>query len=151
MKGSLYYKYDLTRSRNRGGISMNENIIKILNEQIWYLCTYSDEPNAVPVGFKMMTEDNKLIIGDVMMKTTVDNIKANGKAAISVCDLKGPEGYQIKGKAEYLSEGPIVDKLKQIAEEKFKGKMTAKGAVIITPEKVVITTPGAENKKETIL
>ena len=127
---------------------MNEKVIKVLNEQMWYLCTYADEPNAVPVGFKMVTEDKKLVIGDVMMKTTVDNIKANGKVAVSVCDLKGPEGYQIKGTAMYLSEGPLVDKLKKIAEEKFKGAMTAKGAVVITPEKVIVTTPGPDNKKE---
>ena len=28
---------------------MNENVTKLLKEQIWYLGTYSDEPNAVPV------------------------------------------------------------------------------------------------------
>ena len=28
------------------------------------------------------------------------------------------------------------------------GAATAKGALIITPSKVIVTTPGAENKKE---
>ena len=60
---------------------MKENVVKLLKEQLWYLCTYSDEPNAVPVGFKDVTEDGKLIVGDVMMDTTVANIKANGKVA----------------------------------------------------------------------
>ena len=35
---------------------MNENVTKLLKEQIWYLGTYSDEPNAVPVAFKDITE-----------------------------------------------------------------------------------------------
>ena len=39
---------------------MNENVTKLLKEQIWYLGTYSDEPNAVPVAFKDITEDGKL-------------------------------------------------------------------------------------------
>ena len=30
----------------------------------------------------------------------------------------------------------------------FKGALTAKGALIITPEKVIVTTPGPDNKKE---
>ena len=55
---------------------------------MWYLATYSDEPNAVPVAFKAMVE------------------------------------------------------------EMFKGAATANGALIITPERVIVTTPGADNKKE---
>lgn len=30
----------------------------------------------------------------------------------------------------------------------FNGAATAKGALIVTPEKVIVTTPGPENKKE---
>lgn len=30
----------------------------------------------------------------------------------------------------------------------FNGTATAKGALIINPEKVIVTTPGADNKKE---
>ncbi len=35
-----------------------------------------------------------------------------------------------------------------MVEEMFKGAATAKGALIITPERVIVTTPGADNKKE---
>ena len=34
-----------------------------------------------------------------------------------------------------------------MVEKMFNGAATAKGALIITPEKVIVTTPGAENKK----
>ena len=30
----------------------------------------------------------------------------------------------------------------------FNGAATAKGALVITPSKVIVTTPGAENKKK---
>lgn len=43
--------------------------------------------------------------------------------------------------------GPIVDNFKKIVEDMFKGACTAKGALIITPEKVIVTTPGPDNKK----
>ena len=127
---------------------MNENVTKLLKEQIWYLGTYSDEPNAVPVAFKDITEDGKLLVGDVFLETTLNNIKANGKIAVSASDASTLEGYQIKGTAEYITEGPVVDKFKKMVEAMFKGAATAKGALVITPEKIIVTTPGADNKKE---
>ena len=35
-----------------------------------------------------------------------------------------------------------------MVEAMFKGAATAKGALVITPEKIIVTTPGADNKKE---
>lgn len=127
---------------------MNENVINLLKEQMWYLATYSTEPNAVPVAFKDVTDDGKLIVGDVFLETTINNIKANGKIAVSASNASTMEGYQIKGTAQYITEGPIVDTFKKMVSDMFKGAITAKGALIITPEKVIITTPGADNKKE---
>lgn len=129
-------------------MKMNENVVKLLKEQVWYIATYSDEPNAVPVAFKDVTEDGKLLVGDVFLETTLNNIKANGKIAVSACDTSSLEGYQIKGTAEYLTEGDIVSTFKKAVEDMFKGAVTAKGALVITPEKVIVTTPGGDNKKE---
>ena len=46
-----------------------------------------------------------------------------------------------------MTEGEVVNTFKAMVEEMFHGAATAKGALIITPEKVIIT-PGADNKKE---
>lgn len=91
----------------------------------------------------------KACCGDVFLETTLNNIKANGgKIAISVYDAQNLDGYQIKGSAEYITEGAVVDTFKAMVEEMFHGAANAKGALIITPSKVIVTTPGAENKKE---
>jgi predicted pyridoxine 5'-phosphate oxidase superfamily flavin-nucleotide-binding protein len=128
---------------------MNDNVKKLLKESMWDLATCSNgEPNVVPVAFKDVTEDGKLVVGDVFLETTLNNIKANhGKLAISVYDAKNLEGYQIKGTAEYVTEGKIVDTFKAMVEKMFNGAATAKGALVITVDKVIITTPGSENKK----
>ena len=128
---------------------LNENVVKLLKASMWDLATCADgEPNVVPVAFKDVTEDGKLVVGDGFLETTLNNIQANGgKIAISVYDAQNLEGYQIKGKAEYVTEGKIVDTFKAMVEKMFNGAATAKGALIITPEKVIVTTPGAENKK----
>ena len=127
---------------------MNENVMKVLRENLWYLATCSDEPNAVPVAFREVSEDGKLLVGDVFLKTTLDNIRRNGKIAVSACDGTTMEGYQIKGTAEYVTEGPVVAAFKKAVEERFGGAMTAKGALIITPQRTIVTTPGGDNKKE---
>lgn len=128
---------------------LNENVKKLLAENMWDLATCANnEPNVVPVAFKDVTEDGKLVVGDVFLETTLNNLKANGgRIAISVYDAKSLEGYQIKGIAEYVTEGAVVDTFKAMVEKMFNGAATAKGALVITPEKVIVTTPGAENKK----
>ena len=129
---------------------LNESVVKLLKEGMWNLATCANgEPNVVPVAFKDVTEGGKLVVGDVFLETTLKNIKANeGKIAISAYDTKSLEGYQIKGTAEYVTEGAIVVAFKTAVEGMFKGAATAKGVLIITPSKVIVTTPGADNKKE---
>ena len=128
---------------------LNEKVVKILKEGMWDLATCANgEPNVVPVAFNDVTDDGKLLVGDVFLETTLNNIQANdGKIAISVYDAKNLEGYQVKGTAEYVTEGAVVDTFKAMVEKMFNGAATAKGALIITPEKVIVTTPGTENKK----
>ena len=129
---------------------LNENVKKILKESMWDLAPCgNNESNVVPVAFKDVTEDGKLVVGDVFLETTLKNIQSNGgKIAISVYNGETLEGYQIKGTAKYVTEGTVVDTFKAMVEKMFNGAATAKGALIINPEKVIVTTPGADNKKE---
>ena len=129
---------------------LNENVVKLLGSGMWDLATCADgEPNVVPVAFKDVTPEGKLIVGDVFLDTTLKNLSANdGRIAVSVYDAQNLEGYQIKGVAQYVTEGEVVKTFKAMVEKMFNGAATAKGALIITPEKVIVTTPGADNKKE---
>ena len=129
---------------------LNESVINVLKNGMWDLATCANgEPNVVPVAFKDITEEGKLVVGDVFLETTLNNIKENdGKIAISAYDTQSLEGYQIKGTAEYVTEGELVDTFKAMVEKMFNGAATAKGALVITPSKVIVTTPGADNKKE---
>ena len=129
---------------------LKESVIKVLKNSMWDLATCANgEPNVIPVAFKDITEDGKLVVGDVFLETTLNNLKVNdGKIAISAYDAESLEGYQIKGTAEYATEGSIVDTFKAMVEKMFNGAVTAKGALVITPEKVIVTTPGTDNKQE---
>ena len=128
---------------------MNENVVNLLKTCMWDLATCAEgEPNVVPVAFKDVTEDGKLVVGDVFLETTLNNIRDNGgKISVSVYDPKSLEGYQVKGTAEYITEGSLVDTFKAAVEKMFNGAATAKGALIITPAQIIVTIPGADNKK----
>lgn len=129
---------------------LNESVINVLKNGMWDIATCANgEPNVVPVAFKDVTDDGRLVVGDVFLETTLNNIKVNnGKIAISAYDSQSLEGYQIKGTAEYVTEGELVNTFKTMVEKMFNGAATAKGALIITPSKVIVTTPGTDNKKE---
>lgn len=129
---------------------MNDAVRTLLNSTLWDLATVSPagEPNVVPVAFKSVTDEGRLLVGDVFLDTTLQNIQDNGRIAISAFDGAHLTGYQIKGHARYLEDGPIVDTFKKAVEDMFKGAATAKGALEIIPEKIIVTTPGPDNKKE---
>ena len=128
---------------------LDEKVKEMLSSSMWDIATSDGaQPNVVPVAFKEITPDGKLLVGDVFLETTLRNIKLNGNVAISVYDPATLQGYQIKGTASYITSGKIVDDFKAIVEKMFKGAATAKGALIITPARVIVTTPGADNKKE---
>ena len=59
------------------GHLINEDVKKLLSESMWDLATCSEEgPNVVPVAFKNVTDDGKLLVGDVFLETTLRNIQA---------------------------------------------------------------------------
>ncbi len=95
------------------------------------------------VPFKEIYGESNLHIGDVFLKTTLASLRI----ALSAYSLKTLEGYKIKGQATYTTEGECVDQFKKRAETMFKGAATAKGALTIVPDELIVTTSGADNKK----
>ena len=152
-------------------IMLNENVTKVLETSMWDLSTCADgEPNVVPVAFKFVTKDGKLAVGDVFLDTTLRNLRENnGKIAVSVYDASSLTKTTHPGKlppdfqpqlsfdgmertvCDYIAgmtDNYAVEKFREMVETMFHGAASAKGALLITPEKVIVTTPGADNKKE---
>ena len=125
-----------------------DKVKKLFQGHLWYIATYGDEPNVVPVGFKRVCEDGRLAVGAVLLETTLENIRVNGKIAISCADPLTGEAYQIKGTAELFNEGAEYDHYEKLTEDTFKGTMSLKCTVIITPEKLINCSPNAHNKEE---
>ena len=112
---------------------LNENVVRLLKKRdvgSGHLRRRRAECGAL--AFKDVTPDGKLVVGDVFLDTTLKNIAANnGRIAVSVYDAQNLEGYQVKGTAQYVTEGEVVKTFKAMVEKMFSGAATAKGALII--------------------
>ncbi|MBR1737636.1 MAG: pyridoxamine 5'-phosphate oxidase family protein, partial [Firmicutes bacterium] len=107
-----------------------------------------DEPNVVPVGFKCVTDDGKFAIAAVLLETTLENIKRNGKIAIAAANPLTAEAYQIKGRAELVTQGVVYDHYAKLSDDTYKGTYPLKYTVIVTPEKLINAAPNQYNKEE---
>ena len=122
---------------------MNEKVIKVFKENIWHVATVGEMPNVVPIGIKDVMDDGKFVFENNFLDKTLANILENGKVAISAFGGDPMEGYQVKGKAEYVTEGEIIDHLRVLG-----GELPGHGAVVVTVEEVYVTTPGADAGKK---
>ncbi|QGZ99229.1 pyridoxamine 5'-phosphate oxidase family protein [Dehalobacter restrictus] len=121
---------------------LNENVSKLLNEaKTWTIATIGETPNAVPILFKKVRTDESLVLFDVFMQKTLDNIVKNNNVAVTVYNESTLEGYQIKGTAEYSTAKDLVDE-GNAATSAFK--LTTKGAVIVKIKQVIVLTPGPD-------
>lgn len=109
----------------------------------WVLATVDSNgvPHAVPIGTVAVLNDATLLFGALFMNKTLDNIKANPNAAVSV--WKGAKGYQFKGRAVVEESGPDFEAASNLVK---KGKI--KAAVVFNIDSIYNITPGPDAGKK---
>lgn len=90
----------------------------------------NSKPYIIFILYPKVVED-KIIITDNYMKTTVDNIKRNNNICLAF--FEGERGWRINGKAEYHNSGKWLNFVKELKENKG---LPAKGAIIINVEEI---------------
>jgi predicted pyridoxine 5'-phosphate oxidase superfamily flavin-nucleotide-binding protein len=115
-------------------------MIKINNQQKNFVenevvalatCDLDNKPNVIAVTHCLVVDNDKILVTDNFMNKTRKNLLENKKIALAVWN-KNEEGYQFKGKAEYLIEGKWKDK---VDNEPNNKNWAHKAAVLITVEK----------------
>jgi len=92
-------------------------------------------PHCIAVGDVKVVSKNQILIGDVYLRKTIENIKRNNNVALAVWSRdwkKRCVGYQLKGKAQHLTSGKWYEKIKKI----HKGFLP-KGAILVTISKLI--------------
>lgn len=98
-------------------------------------------PNAAPIYWKFWYDDSTLLLLDNYMKTTKANICSTKRASVSAWDAASGVGYQVKGDADYLTEGVYMDAAVAHMSSKKPGG-SPKGVVVLKVSKIFIQTPG---------
>lgn len=104
-------------------------------------------PNVVPIGAVKILDDETILVSDQFFNKTLNNLKANPKAAISFWETEKGEGYQIKGDASIHTEGKIYEEtaewVRKLGEE-IGHPLESKGAVVIKITAIYSVTPGED-------
>ncbi len=129
--------------------ALNERMKEIFAKQgIFVLGTadLSGIPNVVPVGAIKILDDETILVSDQYFNKTLNNLRANPKAAISFWETDKGEGYQIKGDVTIYTEGTIyketVEWIRKFGEE-IGHPLESKGAVVIKITSIYSVTPGS--------
>ncbi len=125
-------------------MSVPDNVRDFVDQQpIVALATSAPDgtPNAAPMFWKLWYDSGTLLILDNYMNTTKANVTATKTASVSAWNAESGEGYQLKGPAEYVTEGRHMDAaVAHMAEQKPGSR--PKGTVVISVSRVYVQTPG---------
>jgi len=88
-------------------------------EELAFISTVDAEgrPNLCAKGSLSVLDDENLWYIEVVGGKTCENLKKNPHVAVAIASQKSLDGYQIKGKATLLREGPLYEKAVKFTEE----------------------------------
>ena len=109
--------------------------------------TKDGDPHVIPVAFGKVLSEDKLLLVNVFMKKTVENIKANPKVAVSVWDMESLKGYEFKGNARIETSGKAFDDSVNMVKSMMP-QLSAKAAVIVKVDSICVRTPGPDAGKQ---
>ena len=106
-------------------------------------------PNVVPIHFVKILSDNEIMMADIFMKKTFENIQQNPSISLSAWDwdVKPRKGYQFKGIPRIETSGKIYDMAVEMVKAK-KPELTPKSAVIVNLTEIFVTSPGPDAGKK---
>jgi predicted pyridoxine 5'-phosphate oxidase superfamily flavin-nucleotide-binding protein len=113
------------------------NIFEKSDPYIVTTASKEGKPNGVPIGLVKIITDDEILLGDVLMKKTLQNIAENPLAAVTAWDIGVHYGYQLKGPARVETSGEMFDKAVELLKSRTGDlKLTVKSAVIVKVEEV---------------
>ena len=108
--------------------------------------TQVGDPHVIPVGFGRILSDDEILLVDVFMRKTLENIRANPKVVVSIWDFDNIKGYEFKGNARIETSGSAFDESVKMVKG-ILPQLDAKGAIIVKVDSIYIRTPGPDAGK----
>ena len=110
----------------------------VAERPLMYLATVDSDgwPNVVPmlqywwVPPETVGNGRTLVVGDLFMKKTVENVRDTGRASFSLTGAEMAPSFKFKGNARYETEGPLYDFANEKLQALKPGKKY-KGIVVV--------------------
>lgn len=96
---------------------LTQHMLQVLKQQPVVLVATSNgegRPNVSPKGVLKILDDDGLVFADVSSTKTRSNLQATPRMAVAVVDRRTYEGYQFKGHAEVVDEGPLFEEISNL-------------------------------------
>jgi len=105
-------------------------------------------PHLVPTCFVKPLDENRIAIGCVFIKQTLQNVKRNRYVTLAAVRFsEGYDGYMIKGTGEVIEKGDVFEQLKKTVLEASKGKRTIHSVLVVRIEAVYSLKPASGSKR----
>jgi uncharacterized protein len=107
-------------------------------------------PNVSIKGSGSLLDDRHIYFADLYHKETLENLRRDPRVAVGVHDYPNRVAMQIKGHAEILDHGDLVDEMKQklaVVSEKWR-LPPVRYVVKVTVDSVVDLWPGERAGEE---
>lgn len=96
---------------------LTQDMKQVLKRQpVVFVATSSDEGqlNVSPKGALKTVDGDKLVFAELLSLKTRANLRANPSVAVAAVDPQTYEGYQFKGWAELMEEGPLFEEIAEL-------------------------------------
>jgi predicted pyridoxine 5'-phosphate oxidase superfamily flavin-nucleotide-binding protein len=108
--------------------------------------TNEGTPHVIPVAFGKVLSEDELLLVDVFMTKTEENLRANPKIAASFWDMDTLKGYEFQGTARVETSGKVFDDSVSMVKSVFP-QFTAKASIIVKVDSIFVRTPGPDAGK----
>lgn len=106
------------------------------------------EPNVTPKGSLRLLDEHHVLFADLFSLKTRKNLEENAKVAVTVMDAATGKAYQLKGTAEIVSSGPLVEETENQLKKSPKQLPPLHHVVKITVQAVFDQSVGADAGKQ---
>lgn len=136
----------------RSMVKLPPEVVKLLEKvapkSLCVLATSSKDgkPNAVPIMFVWPWGEEEILIADNFFLKTRANIEENPVASLTFWDPETREGYQVKGKVQVYTSGPVFEEVVSRVKS-IRPTLKTKAAVVIRVEEIYTVKPGPDAGK----
>lgn len=136
-------------------VKLPPEVVKLLEKaapkSFCVLATSSKDgkPNAVPIVFAWPWSEEEILIADNFFLKTRANIEENPIASLTFWDPETREGYQVKGRVQVYTSGPIFEEAASRVRS-VRPTLRTKAAVVIKVEEVYTVKPGPDAGKRLV-